>query len=255
METQSIAVKESVDTEVRKGITGSTLKIIAIVTMLIDHIGAVVLERFAEEGTALYVLDLFMRGIGRLAFPIFCFLLVEGFCHTGSKSKYVVRLAVFALVSELPFDLATSGVLINLGYQNVFFTLLIGFLTICGLDKAKELKLGDGAVGGLIKLLLTIVIMGAGVAAAYLLCTDYSFGGVLAIVVMYSLHKQKQTAMLGGWLVLTVYNYFEVFALADVFLVKLYNGERGLKLKYIFYAFYPVHLLLLYLIAVAIGGA
>lgn len=254
MDAQVVNVNED-SKEEKKGIPGSTLKIIAIVTMFIDHIGAVVLERFVEEGTFLYVLDRILRGVGRVAFPIFCFLLVEGFFHTRNKIKYAQRLAAFAVISEIPFDLATSGSLINLGYQNVFFTLLIGFLTICALDKLKKWELQSGRTKRVIKWLFTIVIMAAGIVAAHFLKTDYSFGGVLAVVVMYSLHVQRQTAMLGGWLVLTAYNLYEVFAIVDVFLIKLYNGERGLKLKYIFYAFYPVHLLVLYFVAVAIGAA
>lgn len=242
--------------EEQKGIPGSTLKIIAIVTMFIDHAAAIVLERYipvapqTANAAALNILYYVMRGIGRLAFPIFCFLLVEGFFYTRSRLKYAIRLLIFSIISEVPFDLAVYKKIFDFSYQNVFFTLLIGFLTIWALDtvKRKEFK-------RVVNFGLTFVIMACGMAAAYFLFTDYSFAGVLAIVVMYSLHERKTEAVLWGCILLTVYSAFEVFALIDTVLVKMYNGKRGLKLKYFFYAFYPAHLLLLYLTAVLLGLA
>ena len=136
--------------EKKKGISGSTLKMIAIVTMLIDHIGAAVLARllmvnglgeldqtntdaimqWLSANGALYGTYTVMRMIGRVAFPIFCFLLVEGFLHTHDVKKYAMRLGLFALLSEIPFDLAFSSKILEFNYQNVFFTLFIGLLTM-----------------------------------------------------------------------------------------------------------------------------
>lgn len=96
----------------QKGLSGSTLKLIAIITMLIDHIGAAVIARLLIAGQGsemLYKIYYAMRAVGRVAFPIFCFLLVEGFFYTGSRKKYALRLFGFALLSEIPFDLAFSG--------------------------------------------------------------------------------------------------------------------------------------------------
>lgn len=121
----------------QKGLSGSTLKLIAIITMLIDHIGAAVIARLLIAGQGsemLYKIYYAMRAVGRVAFPIFCFLLVEGFFYTGSRKKYALRLFGFALLSEIPFDLAFSGKTLEFGYQNVFFTLLIGLLTIMLFD-------------------------------------------------------------------------------------------------------------------------
>ena len=132
--------------EKEKGLTGSTLKIIAIVTMFIDHAGAVLVERYLDSKGAdlipqvgqmdeetkrlalVSLLDFFMRMIGRMAFPIFIFLLVQGFMYTHSRAKYVFRLALFALIAELPFNLAFKGSLFTTSYQNVFFTITLGFL-------------------------------------------------------------------------------------------------------------------------------
>lgn len=122
----------------KKGISGSAVKIIAVVCMLIDHIAAVILLRILladgyvdlrEEGLLYFVYQV-MRSIGRLSFPIFCFMLVEGFQWTGNVRKYALRLAVFAAVSEIPFDLASCG-RITWKYQNVFLTLFLGLFVLC----------------------------------------------------------------------------------------------------------------------------
>ena len=130
----------------KKGLSGSTLKLIAIITMFIDHIGAVIVERMlyvtGNTGSFTYEqmqnLDTILRSIGRIGFPLFCFLLVEGFLHTRNLGKYALRLLVFAVVSELPFNLAFAGQLFFAGYQNVFFTLLIGLITMWGCRMIEE---------------------------------------------------------------------------------------------------------------------
>lgn len=256
METQGTVLGGDFPTEEKRGITGSTLKIIAIVIMLIDHVGAVILERFPIVGTPLYTVDKILRSVGRLAFPIFCFLLVEGFIYTRDRLKYAVRLFVFALISEIPFDLAVTGRIFNLSYQNVFFTLLAGYLTICVLDevKKKEFNFRSPKTETVLRLVLTAIITAAGMVAAYLLKTDYSFAGVLTIVVMYGVKEIKPVSMFCGCAVLTAYKFSESFAFFNIFLINMYNGKRGLKLKYIFYVFYPVHLLVLYYIARLIGA-
>lgn len=140
----------------RKGISGSTLKIIAIITMLIDHIGAGVLGRllvvrgmneaadlnaWIDANSTLVITYQMMRFVGRLAFPIFCFLLIEGFEHTHDVKKYALRLLSFCLVSEIPFDLLFNGKILESGYQNVFFTLFIG-LMLCGDSRQWRIRNG-----------------------------------------------------------------------------------------------------------------
>ena len=122
------------------GLSGSALKWIAIVTMLIDHTGAVVIEQGALEWAGWYWVDFALRVIGRFAFPIFAFLLVQGFLHTRSVPRYLARLTAFALISELPFDLATGDCWYDPGHQNVFFTLATGLVTLAALRWCERQK-------------------------------------------------------------------------------------------------------------------
>ncbi|MDE6905138.1 MAG: conjugal transfer protein TraX [Lachnospiraceae bacterium] len=225
--------------EKARGLSGSTLKLIAIVTMFIDHLGVVAFETQFSRYMAPYYI---MRGIGRLAFPIYCFLLVEGFSHTRNVKKYALRLLLFAFLSEIPFDLAFNRQMFYWQYQNVFFTLLIGLSVIALMDHAKEIS------KGFLCFLWECAVLIAGIILAQLLHTDYGAVGVLAIVFIYLFRQNRSSTLAMGVSViwLSAMNIAESPALIDILLVKFYNGKRGLDLKYIFYAFYPLHLLLLY---------
>lgn len=250
----------------KKGISGSTLKIIAIVSMLIDHTGAVLLKRiliqcgwhsaawqgedalaqFYQDNLVLYSFYFVMRYIiGRWAFPIFCFLLVEGFCHTRSVTKYACRLGIFALLSEVPFDLAFYGTPFFWGYQNVFFTLFIGLVVMLAFRSVTE-KLN---VPFVLKLPMYALTLATGLVAADLLCTDYGARGVLSIVALYIFRKIKWQQLLAG----SVTFLWEFPAPLGFLPAAVYNGKRGLNMKYFFYAFYPIHLFCLYLAAYFCG--
>lgn len=260
--------KESV---LKRGISGSTLKIIACIIMLIDHIGAVVLEgymatknylddeTFFEQYGLLYNIDFVIRLVGRIAFPIFCFLLIEGFVHTRNVRKYAMNLGIFALISEIPFNFAFAtslGEKLKFGifypeYQSVFFTLFLGLLVLCGCqytEKIKE-KVTGRVWGKLLSVVCELGVLAAGILMAELLKTDYSGIGILTIYVMYRFRNKKSKEMACGCAVLTVFNVVEITSFLALPLIRRYNGERGLKMKYFFYAFYPVHLLILYAIA------
>lgn len=233
----------------KKGLSGSTLKLIAIITMFIDHIGAVIVERMlyvtGNTGSFTYEqmqnLDTILRSIGRIGFPLFCFLLVEGFLHTRNLGKYALRLLVFAVVSELPFNLAFTGQLFFAGYQNVFFTLLIGLITMWGCRMIEE-KTHFHIVLQYGGCLLVVV---AGAYLAELMQTDYAGIGVLCIMALYLFRKNRLLQALAG----AVAFCWEIPAPLAFVPVAFYNGKRGLKMKYFFYVFYPAHLLVLYLIA------
>ncbi len=250
----------SIPASEKKGISGSALKIIAIVTMLLDHIGAALLQQplanaaFAagaavwEPGIlikacpSLAIPYYILRYTGRIAFPIFCFLLVEGFLHTKNLPKYCARLAVFSLISELPFDLAFYRTPVYTRSQNVFFTLLIGLLVIAFHHYCTTHLSGSSGY------ILPALGLIAGMLLAEALHTDYGYVGVIAISLFYWLRKSRMLSAAASCFSLLLSAPLEITAFFAVPLIHLYNGKRGLSLKYVFYAFYPAHLLILYLI-------
>lgn len=235
-----------------RGISGSTLKIIAIVTMLIDHIGVCICYSYIQFQFGEPVVDTafimyqVMRMVGRIAFPIFCFLLVEGFFYTHSRKKYVLRLAAFAIISEIPFDLAMNRTMFSMTGQNVFFTLLIAFLMMMLIQEFREkLVLKNKRFQEGEQYLMPAIIFLVAAALAELLSTDYGMWGIIAIMGMYILRSNKKYMCLFEVVYFLV---FEVWAVLSFIPIWFYNGKRGWKLKYIFYLFYPGHLLLLYFI-------
>lgn len=249
----------------RPGISGSTLKMIAVISMLVDHIAAGILSRYlhmygigsldtgntaavdqwmSQYGT-LYSVYIIMRMAGRLAFPIYCFLMVEGFEHTASRYKYACRLLLFAAVSEIPFDLAFNGRLLEAGYQNVFFTLFFGFVMMMGISQADL----SGRMGALPKPLFKFAVIVSCMAAAQFLRTDYGAIGVLCMAAVYLFRKKRLYQVIAGCVAFS----WELTAPFAFIPVWFYNGKRGWNNKYFFYLFYPVHLLLIYLVCAALG--
>ena len=230
------------------GMNGSAIKMVGIITMLIDHIGFALVARIlvlkisnGEYSPELDTAYTILREIGRLGFPIFCFLLVEGFGRTRNKVKYAMRLGAFALISEIPFDLAFKGSVMDFGHQNVFFTLLSGFLAMCVFDLVDKKQIPKIAA-----IAIDLAALAVFMLAAYFLNTDYGYMGVLTIAVMYALRSYKVWSMAGGCVVLCLLSLTELPAFFALIPVALYNGKRGWRLKYFFYAFYPVHLFLLW---------
>ena len=270
----------------KKKLTGYHLKMIALITMCIDHIAAVLIWRVyvasyritasmqlsnsigdkvivwvAENQDAVYTIYEYMRYIGRIAFPIYCFLLVEGFLHTRNVAKYAGRLALFALISEIPFDLAIEGVWWSTRYNNVFFTLALGLVAIWALSYVEKFyefwqeKKWEPILGRILVLSAGLIItIGAGAFSEMVLFSDYGLGGIIAIVVLYLLRRQKMIAFTVAVLALTVITgEIEILALAMLYPVMMYDGSRGKNMKFVFYAFYPAHLLILALICMVLG--
>lgn len=252
--------------ETKKGISGFGMKMIAVIAMLIDHTAATVLERMLlrqalprgvpggyESWWSVYFA---LRAVGRIAFPIYCFFIVEGFHCSRDRRKYALRLLLFALISEIPFDLALRGRPFFWGYSNVFFTLFLGLVTIMAIDwsfgklsSQKASVLGAQKVGIAAALLLADFLL-----AELLLHTDYGVTGVLAIVVIYLLYQKR---LLGFALAVTLLalllGAIELWALFGLIPLYFYNGTRGRQAKYFFYAFYPAHLFILALICYGVG--
>lgn len=233
------------------GISGNVLKMIALVTMLIDHVGAVIVQRtrvFPEFSGEDWIwlnqsYDL-LRSVGRVAFPIFCFLLVEGFLHTKSAGKYLTRMLVFAVISEIPFNLAITGGIQSTAYQNVYWELALG-LAVLMIFRFFEEKKFHYILQVIARLLVVTVAMGA----AESLNLDYGLYGILSIAILYICRTNRLVQALAGGLSFC----WEIPAPLAFVPVAFYNGKRGRGLKYAFYVFYPAHLLILYEIAIAIG--
>lgn len=218
----------------RKGLSNSTLKLIAITTMFLDHIGAVLLEPYIMRyyyPQWLFYVDFILRLIGRIAFPIFIFLLLEGVEHTRNRKKYGIQLAVFAWIAEIPFNLAVHGTWFYFGYQNVMFTLFLGYIAILIYEYGSKKEFHF-----LLKWFGIIVC----ILIAHIGKTDYGSFGVIAIFLLYRIKKEKKSLCKFGSLLFI----WEISAPLAFAFIANYNGTRGLKMKYIFYWFYPVHLLL-----------
>ncbi len=210
---------------------GFELKLIAVVAMIVDHIGMLMFQE-----------NMIFRIVGRISFPIFCFLIVEGFYHTKDVKRYVKRLALFAVLSEVPFDLLVSGKFIDIRYQNVFFTLFIGLLTIY-------------AINSTINYMLKSAILAAGILVAMVLMTDYSFYGVILVYLFYNFREKRLFACIlmgvASFLISTV----QAAAILAAVPILMYNGQKGPKFadgkvwKYSFYAIYPIHMIILVMIA------
>ncbi|RDU23308.1 TraX family protein [Anaerosacchariphilus polymeriproducens] len=227
--------------ETKEGcLSGFWLKIIAIVTMLIDHLGYTVFPQ-----------QVWMRYVGRIAFPIFCYLITEGFVHTKNVKKYSLRLLMFALISEIPYDLAFHRKVFYWEQQNVFFTLLLGLLCLIIIKENIQLVV---KVLGVVSLIFAAGAFG----------TDYGGAGVLLIIIFYLFKDNSIKRIIAFFVVNSIilirlfqFSYlwetnliFEFFiqdyAILSLLPIELYNGERGFRMKWSFYLFYPIHLLLIY---------
>ena len=208
-------------------LSGSTLKMIALLTMLTDHIAAFLIN--VDRYPAVYYT---MRNIGRISFPIFCFLIVEGYFHTSDIKKYMFRLAVFGIISEMPFDLAVGGLNREaMGHQNVFFTLFLGLVVVWLIDNNKN------------NMIMQCLAIWIGCVAAVLLNTDYSCFGIIQIIMFY-FFRNVRLYRIAGIILLNMFMGQPAGA-ASLLFIENYNGRRGLNLKYLMYAFYPVHLLII----------
>jgi len=223
------------------------LKIIACITMFIDHIGYVI---FGETS--------YFNYIGRIAFPIFAFQIAQGYVHTKNINKYLVRLLSFAVISQLPFMLFSSIISDELTL-NVIFTLTFGLLGILSYDKTNKF------LGVFITIFLGII--------AQLCHFDYGLYGVLIILLFYIFRNKKvllilafDIATLINYLLRIIFslleygkqytNYFLdfyfplcIFTILSSLFLYLYNGKKGHNSKYLLYLFYPLHLLLIYLLS------
>ena len=224
------------------------LHIIAMIFMLCDHMWATILDYE------------WLTCIGRIAFPIFAFLITEGYIHTSNINKYIKRMVIFAIITEIPFNLMVSASPIYPFHQNVLWTFVISLLTLkyLNFDNTKNI----------FKSILIIIL--AIIIATITMC-DYFGTGVMMVVGFYIFRKSKllqllmmiyvNMILLQGYsypIDIAGYTYYfpqQGFALLSLIFIWLYNGKQGYHAKWfkIFcYAFYPLHMLILYILTIVL---
>lgn len=235
------------------------LKLFAIIIMTIDHTGHMLGIDYIDGRNYLshvFTYDQYMmlRTIGRLAFPIFCYMIVEGYFHTRNVWKYGVRLLIFALVSQIPFNLMQTREIYTPGCNtNVFFTLCLGLMAVAVLDtchkKAKEMKkdpmnsLGQRAGIYAIGVVFAITMM----LIAETLKTDYHSLGVIIILCFYIFRGKPVRLFLSVYLAIYyMSDQLELYALYAFIPILLHNKKKGPGMKYFFYVYYPLHITVLF---------
>lgn len=216
----------------KKFLSNFDLKIIAIITMTIDHIGAIMYPN----------IDIF-RIIGRVSFPIFAFLLVEGFNHTSNKLKYFLRLLFFAIITQPIYDYA-----FNNQELNILFTFSLSFLLLSSLDFIKKIinKYSKGIENYLYKTVfysLTYILFAL---FSLILNVDYQALGVSLVFIFYLSSNIYLSFLL--YLLAVIFlatNTIQFYSLLSFIFIYLYNDKKGNNIKYFFYLYYPLHLLIL----------
>ena len=228
----------------RRFFTSSNLKIIACFAMLLSHLSQ---SSLIYDLGYIKLADFFML-IGRISMPLFTFMICQGMCLSKSKKTYIIRLFIFALISEIPYDLAFRGNFLDFYSQNVIFTLFLGSLLIYIWQYLDEKNINI-YFSILVKLLVFWIIAYISIIAR----TDYDFKGIIAISLLYLFRKNRYLSALAIFISFyfsahasgyELYIPFMVYL--SILFVLLYNGQRGSYPKLGFYIFYPGHLLLIY---------
>lgn len=221
----------------KKNLTNFDLKLIAIITMTIDHIGAIIYND----------IDIF-RIIGRISFPLFAFLLVEGFKNSSNRLKYFLRLIIFAFITQPIYDYVFKS-----NTLNILFTFSLGFILMMIIGFSKKIidKYNKGLESYLYKTVFYSLFYILFLILAIFLNVDYTVLGITTIFIFY-LSPNILLSFILYFLsvVLLKTNDIQMYSIISFFFLYLYNGKRGRNLKYFFYLYYPLHLLLLKMLLV-----
>ena len=218
--------------------SGAQLKYIAFLSMLVDHVNKALIYHFLSgEGILQRISDAFDI-LGRIAFPLFAFFLVEGFFKTGNRKKYLASLVIFGIISEIPFDMALSGVFFEPNSNNIMFTLALMLITIWIIDTLKE-KMQN--MSKYIWYPFSFVIVGIMCIISMVTGLDYEYHAIMIGYLFYIFYNKRVFAIFLGYLAI----FKEVWSLLGFSLILTYNGKRGKQNKLFNYCFYPVHLLIL----------
>ena len=230
-----------------KCLSGATLKLIAIISMLADHVNKAIIYPCLESNRGfLATLSDIFDIIGRIAFPLFCFMIVEGFFKTRNRKKYLLNLLIFGVISEVPFDMFTTGSFYNANWQNVMFTLALVLGTIWIIDILKHKMENKPKVLWYIVSLLIVMVM---CIVTMMLSLDYEHHAILMGYVFYLFYNKPLLQIPFGCL--SVYD--QPWSLLGFGLILTYNGKRGKQNKMLKYWFYPVHLLILGILRLSLG--
>lgn len=228
-------------------LSGAWLKLIAILSMLIDHVNkALIYPNLVSNDGILTTVSNIFDIIGRIAFPLFCFLLVEGFFKTRCRKKYLLNLLIFGVISEVPFDMFTTASFFNMNWNNVMFTLAFVLITIWIIDILKERMQKLPKTLWYFASFIIVIIM---CIAAMYLSLDYEHHAILIGYFFYLFHDVPLLAIPFGYASM----YTQPWALLGFGLTLTYNGKRGKQNKMLNYWFYPAHLLILGILRLCLG--
>lgn len=224
---------------------GAQLKYMAFLSMLLDHVNNSMITPYLDgKGLLLHVSNV-LSILGRVAFPLFMFFLVEGFFKTRSRKKYLINLLIFAILSEVPFDLFTSRELFNKNWNNMMFTLALSLATIWIVDEMK------GRLAKKSKALwygASVLVVAVMCAVAMFFSLDYDYHAIIVAYLFYLFYEKPLYGAALGYLSIIK----ELYSVLGFAATLTYNGERGKQYKWLNYAFYPAHLLILGLLRVAL---
>lgn len=222
-------------------LNGAKLKYIAFLSMLIDHVNnGVVTPLLDGKGVLLHISNIFSI-LGRIAFPIFIFFIVEGFFKTRNRKKYLFNLVLFGIISEVPFDLFTSKVFYNPNWNNMMFTLALCLVTIWIIDEVKD-RINNRYLWYGLSL---VIVMAFGLLAMQL-SLDYDYHAIILAYVFYIFYDRPVLGATIGYVSIIK----ELYSFLGFAMTITYNGKRGKQNKWINYFFYPVHLLILGIIRI-----
>ena len=209
---------------------GAQLKYIAFISMLIDHVNNALITPFLNgKGFLLHLSNLFSI-LGRIAFPIFVFFIVEGFFKTSNRKKYLITLLLFGVISEVPFDMFTSKVFFDPYWNNIMFTLALCLITIWIIDAVKD-KISNKVLWYSI----SIVVVGISCAVAMALSLDYDYHAIIVAYIFYIFYDKPILGAGLGYLSIIK----ELYSCLGFAMTVTYNGERGKQNTGINYLFYP----------------
>ena len=218
-----------------KGINGAQLKYIAFASMFIDHFNKAIITPFLTGTGPMVIITTIFDILGRIAFPIFAFMVVEGFFKTKSQWKYLRNLLIFAVISEIPYDMFQSAEFVNTWSQNILWGLALGLFTIMVIDRLK-----DYIKKRPLWIFVSLLIVALSSLGSMLISSDYEYYAIIIIYLYYLFYDKRLVASGLGYLVIIK----EIYAILGFATVLLYNGEKGKQNKIFNYLFYPVHLLI-----------